>query len=85
MNKGRRNELRKLHYKRRAARLPKDGSYNAFKSDRVPCSCWLCRDEKYRDRQRSRDKTELSRFVERQINIEPGIVEMVNKNFWDLI
>lgn len=58
MNKGRRNELRKLRYLRTVKRFPKMMlvDNNAFKSDRVPCSCFICRDEKYRDRQRGRDK-----------------------------
>lgn len=51
MNKGRRQELTQLRFKRRLRDhriTPKpDGNYYAFKSSGAPCSCWVCRDEKY--------------------------------------
>lgn len=57
-NKGTRNRIRKKLFKKRLDILclnEKDGNFNAFKSDRVPCSCWVCRDKKY-DRSKEKRK-----------------------------
>jgi hypothetical protein len=54
-NKGRRHELKMLHYKRRLKnyRISKEQADNpknnffAFRSHGKPCSCWCCRRPKY--------------------------------------
>lgn len=58
MNKGRRNELTQLKYKKRIKRynLKPDDKYYALKSHGSPCSCGMCRDEKYRDKDRQKNK-----------------------------
>lgn len=51
MNKHRRHEVKMLHYKRRLRNLKlKDGEgdFTAFRSHGQPCSCSVCRDEKYK-------------------------------------
>lgn len=51
MNKGRRNELKALKYKKRLYIYGlKKGEYTALKTSSTPCSCSLCRSEKYRDK-----------------------------------
>lgn len=61
-NKGRRNELTALKFKKRLkqigmtiddARKPENNLY-VFKSHGKPCSCWACRGQKYN---RSKEKT----------------------------
>jgi len=58
MNKGRREELKKLKYKKRVKvfadlegkhveDLIKSERYIRWKADRCPCSCYMCRSEKY--------------------------------------
>jgi len=51
MNKVRRFELKMLHYKRRLKKYGiKDdsaGNHYAFRSHGKPCSCWVCRSDKY--------------------------------------
>lgn len=46
MNKGRRNELRELHYQKRLKnyRIKDDskGNFHAFKTTGKPCSCFVC-------------------------------------------
>lgn len=57
-NKGRRNELTMLKYKKRLKMYGlKPGDHNTvLKSHSVPCSCGLCRSEKYRDTKRQKNK-----------------------------
>lgn len=57
MNKGRRQELKRLKFIKRLKKYglldklndPK-ANLHSFKSHGAPCSCSLCRDEKYRDK-----------------------------------
>lgn len=57
-NKGRRNELTRLKYKKRLRMygLKESDKNNVLKSHSVPCSCGMCRSEKYRDTQRQKNK-----------------------------
>lgn len=57
-NKGRRNEIKQLKYKKRLKMygLKDDSNNTALKSHSVPCSCGLCRSEKYRDTLRQKNK-----------------------------
>lgn len=51
MNKGRRHELKMLKYKKRLNQIglkPSSGTH-AFRSHGKPCSCFVCRDQKYRE------------------------------------
>jgi hypothetical protein len=59
MNKGRRQELKMLKYKRRIGRmrlqgLPANALY-AYRSHGKPCSCFVCRGLKY-DRAKERER-----------------------------
>lgn len=56
MNKGRRNELTKLKYKKRLNIYKLDNGHYALKSHGSPCSCGICKAEKYRDRDRQKNK-----------------------------
>ncbi len=50
MNKARRHELKMLKLKKRLTQLSllgKVGKFYAYRSHGKPCSCWLCRNEKY--------------------------------------
>ena len=50
-NKGRRQELKMLKYKKRLKRLGlenKPGKYYAFRNHSCPCSCYACSNEKYK-------------------------------------
>lgn len=52
MNKARRHELKMLKYKNRLNQLglnPSDGKHYAYRSHGTPCSCGVCRGQKYRD------------------------------------
>ncbi len=57
-NKGRRNEIKHLKYKKRLKMygLKESDQNTALKSHSVPCSCGLCRSEKYRDTKRQQNK-----------------------------
>jgi hypothetical protein len=51
MNKARRHELKMLKFKKRLIKygfLNTVGKFDAFRSHGKPCSCWLCRNEKYK-------------------------------------
>ncbi len=53
MNKGHRNYVRYIKYRQRIMTLGLDiGQWQAKKSDAKPCSCWLCRGEKYNRKQK---------------------------------
>lgn len=61
INKGRRNELKKLKYKKRLKNMSLDenmpnSNFNAYKSHSTPCSCFMCRGIKYRDSDRKKNK-----------------------------
>ena len=61
-NKARRNELKKLKYKKRLEQLglkegPKN-NYHAYRSHGSPCSCYMCKDKKYREGDRQKFKKE---------------------------
>ena len=50
MDKGRRNELTKLKYKKRLKQLglkESEGNFNCYKSTGTPCSCPMCSPNKY--------------------------------------
>ena len=55
MNKGRRNELTQLKYKKRL-KLYNCKQWFALKSHGKPCSCSMCRGLKYRDVDRAKNK-----------------------------
>ncbi len=56
MNKGKRNEIANLKYKKRLKIYNlKEGNY-ILKSHGVICSCFMCKDEKYRDKNRQKNK-----------------------------
>lgn len=66
MDKGRRHELKILHFKRRMKKMGplaiKDGgNYYAYRSHSTPCSCWCCRGLKYN---RSKEKTSSRKIAE---------------------
>lgn len=54
MNKGRRNELKQLKYKKRVSLY--GAEFTALKSHSTPCSCGICRGEKYRNKDRQKNK-----------------------------
>jgi len=59
INKGRRQELTQLKFKKRLelrGLKPEDGKFHAFKSHSAPCSCWACRGLKYREADRAKNK-----------------------------
>lgn len=50
MNKGRRHELKMLKFKKRLKLYglkPEEGKYYSFRSHGAPCSCGVCRGEKF--------------------------------------
>lgn len=61
-NKGRRNELAKLKYKKRielrgfTEEEQQRFKLYVYKSHGAPCSCWACRGLKYRDVDRQKNK-----------------------------
>lgn len=65
MDKGRRQELTKLKFKKRLNNLgllkngkPTEGKLYAFKSHGSPCSCFVCQPKgKYRDNRPKNNKT----------------------------
>lgn len=60
MNKGRRNELTKLKFIKRLKLWgfkEGEGKFFVFKSHGKPCSCFLCRNEKYC---RAKNKSNMS-------------------------
>jgi hypothetical protein len=65
INKGRRNELKNLKYKKRLKLMgfnildqEKFGLFS-FKSHGKPCSCWQCRDEKFRDKRKKENTLQI--------------------------
>lgn len=54
MNKARRQELAKLKQKQRLKNygLEDDGKQHVFKSTGKPCSCFLCKGERYKREKR---------------------------------
>lgn len=55
MNKARREEIAKNKQKKRLSlnKIDKDNSHaHLWKNHACPCSCWACKDEKYRDKPR---------------------------------
>lgn len=62
MNKGRRQELVKLKFKKRLVTMhvtPEDlerYDYRHFKHSSTPCSCYMCRGLKYRNVDRQKNK-----------------------------
>ncbi len=61
MNKYRRHELKILKYKKRLKQLNLDpnelnANFNSYRSHGKPCSCNLCRDEKFRNTSRKQLK-----------------------------
>ena len=58
-SKGRRNELTKLKYKKRLKQLgfkEGEGKFYSYRSHGKPCSCFLCRNEKYKRNSRQNIK-----------------------------
>jgi hypothetical protein len=53
MNKARRHELKILKYLKRIKQLgliiTDINKYHEYKTSGKPCSCWLCKNPKYRD------------------------------------
>lgn len=63
MNKGRRNELTNLKFKKRLAQLglkKENGNMFAYKSHGKPCSCSLCRNQKYNRNKKINEKSNLN-------------------------
>jgi hypothetical protein len=59
MNKGRRNELTRLKFQRRLKLYgvkEGEGNFFGFQSHGKPCSCYLCRNEKFN---RAKDKINI--------------------------
>ncbi len=59
MNKHRRHELKMLKYVKRLKQLRltnMEGNFNPFRSHGKPCSCWVCRNDKYRNTKRKENK-----------------------------
>jgi hypothetical protein len=59
MNKGRRNQLTRLKYKKRLKNLglkETDGNYHCYKSTGKPCSCPMCSPEKYDRTEKHKNK-----------------------------
>ena len=62
MNKGRRQELKRLKFKKRLKIIGvnindiKGREYCSFRNHGKPCSCWVCRDEKFRDGRNKKDR-----------------------------
>ncbi len=57
MDKARRTELSKLKQKKRGKIFNIEGDIpHVFKNHGKPCSCFVCRDEKFRDTKRSKTK-----------------------------
>ena len=64
IDKGHRNRIRYLKYRHRLAVLGlKEGEWQAKKSDAKPCSCWLCRSEKYSRKQKHKSIRQPAYFV----------------------
>ena len=64
-NKARRNELTRLKYKKRLKIYNrKVGDWFALKSHGSPCSCGICRGEKYRDKNRQKNKVNIFKLEE---------------------
>ena len=66
MNKGRRQELKMLRYKRRIGKirplaLAGEDAYYAYRSHSTPCSCWCCRPPKY---SRSKENEEARKLAD---------------------
>lgn len=59
MNKGRRNELTKLKFKKRLKNLQlkiDGGKFWCYKTTGTPCSCLLCSHDKYKRTQKHKNK-----------------------------
>lgn len=61
MNKGRRNELTRLKYKKRLKNLglkeAENSNFYCYKSTGKPCSCPLCSPEKYKRTVKHKNKS----------------------------
>jgi len=67
INKGRRQELKNLEFLKRLDKYGlkgKEGNFHAFRSHGSPCSCSMCRDKKYRDTDRKKEKKQLIVFTQ---------------------
>jgi len=59
MNKGRRNELTKLKFKKRIKQLglkKEDGNLFCYKTSGKPCSCEMCSPYKFSRKRKHKDK-----------------------------
>ncbi len=78
MNKGRRHELKMLKYKKRlnlyGLKEEPDSNLYAFRSHSVPCSCGMCKSQKYN---RSEQKQNVIREV-------IGELEYTEDNAWEI-
>lgn len=62
-NKARRNELTRLKYKKRLKIYNRKlGEWFALKSHGSPCSCGICKGDKYRDKDRYKNKVHISQL-----------------------
>jgi hypothetical protein len=63
-NKARRNEITKLKFKKRRKRLglkqTSPTELIGYKHQAVPCSCWLCSQDKYKRNGRGKFKINLN-------------------------
>ena len=80
MNKGRRHELKMLHYRKRLKKLrikeSPTSNLTAFRSHGKPCSCCICRGLKYRDNNRAKNKR-VDIETKNILNMPPTIL------FWE--
>lgn len=62
MDKGRRQELTRLKFKRRLNNMNVSAQdlerydYRHYKTTSTPCSCWMCKGERYKDKERAESK-----------------------------
>lgn len=64
VNKAHRQEIKQRKFNKRIKLYglnPEKGNIHSFKSHSVPCSCGICRDEKYRDK-RPKHKWKVQHF-----------------------
>lgn len=80
MDKGRRHELKMLHFKRRMKKMrplvvKAGGNYYAYRSHSTPCSCWCCGSLKY---SRSKEKQGARKVAE---PVSEAVLMISNKPF----
>lgn len=76
MNKGRRQELKMLKYKKRLRQLNlikgDRCNYYAYRSHGSPCSCFFCSPYKYK---RAKESASLPKIIDFELNYDAGELE----------